>query len=211
MRNIIVSAGLKILPSKLQYNALIKALNFLFSSNNQLTLSDISLVLRIDDLDKQWAFRHSNNVFTPLIEISDSISAVSLSADLNIFLTSVSKFDLIRHIEKGDIKLSGNNSNINKVNEAIRGISHQDFERLIEQFYQVFRANRPDSPRLDVNQLSASDIKNDSDLEYIRDEALRLETINLSAAHKLMCIAKQFRPDGPLINQKVEEYSAKLS
>lgn len=44
----------------------------------------------------------------------------------------------------------------------------------------------------------------------LRDAALRLEYVDLNMAYSLMLLAKLFRPEGPLINKKIEDYSILL-
>ncbi|WP_445363365.1 glycosyltransferase family 2 protein [Microbulbifer sp. ANSA003] len=49
------------------------------------------------------------------------------------------------------------------------------------------------------------------DVDLIRDSALVIENYNLFLAQELMKIALRFRPNGPLIIRKVNEYEAKLN
>ena len=47
--------------------------------------------------------------------------------------------------------------------------------------------------------------------ELLRNEAIKLETLDLKAAYSLMQSAAALRPNGPVINAKIMEYEAKLN
>ena len=49
------------------------------------------------------------------------------------------------------------------------------------------------------------------DADVFRDAAIRIENENLELANTLMSIAKQRRPEGPFICQKLDEYAEKMS
>ncbi|MFL9806334.1 sulfotransferase family 2 domain-containing protein [Vibrio cyclitrophicus] len=63
------------------------------------------------------------------------------------------------------------------------------------------------SPILDINTVTLADIQYHFDVDFLRDEAVRLESTDLSLAFKLMGLALEARPDGPFIKQKYEEYA----
>ncbi|WP_280570398.1 hypothetical protein [Chromohalobacter sp. 296-RDG] len=48
------------------------------------------------------------------------------------------------------------------------------------------------------------------DVDALRDAALELENKNKNLSYKLMLLARFFRPQGPLINRKLEKYSEDL-
>lgn len=66
------------------------------------------------------------------------------------------------------------------------------------------------SPVLDVENVKLSDIIYPFEVDYLRDEALKLESTNLELAFKLMSLAYQSRPEGPYIRSKLEEYKQRL-
>lgn len=49
-----------------------------------------------------------------------------------------------------------------------------------------------------------------NEINILREAAVLLEHENLDIAHELMLMAQQFRPDGVLINAKIEEYRARM-
>jgi hypothetical protein len=62
------------------------------------------------------------------------------------------------------------------------------------------------SPVLDIHNVEYADIKYPFDVDFLMDEALRLESTDLFLANNLMSLALQARPNGPLIKAKLEEY-----
>ena len=66
------------------------------------------------------------------------------------------------------------------------------------------------SPVLDIHQVEFVDIKYPFDVDFLRDEALCLESTDLTLAFKLMSLAYQARPNGTLIKAKFEEYKQRL-
>lgn len=63
------------------------------------------------------------------------------------------------------------------------------------------------SPVIDINTVTLADIQYSFDVDFLRDEAVRLESTDLSLAFKLMGLALEARPNGPFIKQKYEEYA----
>ena len=47
-------------------------------------------------------------------------------------------------------------------------------------------------------------------VDFFRDMALNLQGTNIASAFNLMKLAQKYRPDGPLINRKIEEYQIKM-
>ncbi len=66
------------------------------------------------------------------------------------------------------------------------------------------------SPVLDINNVEFEDVQYPFDVDFLRDEAFRLKSKDLALAFKLMSLAYQARPNGPLIKAKFEEYKQLL-
>lgn len=67
------------------------------------------------------------------------------------------------------------------------------------------------TPFLDLNTVTLSDVKYSFDVDFLRDEAVKLEETDLMLAHKLMSIAYQARPNGSFIKEKYNEYKQRLN
>ncbi|MDB3936090.1 hypothetical protein N9383_05165 [Granulosicoccus sp.] len=59
---------------------------------------------------------------------------------------------------------------------------------------------------IDFETVQLEDVKGDEDIDRLRDEALRVEKTDLKKSIRLMSIAQEARPDGPLIKAKLQEY-----
>jgi hypothetical protein len=62
------------------------------------------------------------------------------------------------------------------------------------------------SPILDIYTVELEDVKYSFDVNFLRDEALRLESTDLKLAPNLIALAYQSRPNGPVIKEKHNEY-----
>jgi hypothetical protein len=64
---------------------------------------------------------------------------------------------------------------------------------------------------IDIETVQASDIKTPHDVDFLRDEAIRVEDQDIKLASKLMSLAYEARPEGPFIAEKHHEYKSKLN
>jgi hypothetical protein len=70
--------------------------------------------------------------------------------------------------------------------------------------------NISEKPRPNVDTVNFEDIKGGRDIDFLRDEAIRIENVDLEKALRLMELAHRARPSGPFIKDKVMEYRARL-
>lgn len=66
------------------------------------------------------------------------------------------------------------------------------------------------SPVLDINNVELADVKYPFDVDFLRDEAMKIESTDLALAFELMSLAYKVRPNGLLIKAKLEEYKQLL-
>lgn len=64
---------------------------------------------------------------------------------------------------------------------------------------------------IDIYNVKLSDVKTNSDIDFLRDEAVRLESENLELSYKLMSLAYKARPGGEFIRKKYHEYKEMLN
>jgi hypothetical protein len=57
-----------------------------------------------------------------------------------------------------------------------------------------------------LDKITESDVKTDTDVDFCRDTAVKFENISFEISRRLMRIAAVKRPDGEFIKQKLEEY-----
>lgn len=69
-----------------------------------------------------------------------------------------------------------------------------------------------DMPKLlDLKNISFDDIKTPEHVDFLRDEAVKIENEDLEKALQLMSLAHRARPQGPFIKKKLAEYEKALS
>jgi hypothetical protein len=64
---------------------------------------------------------------------------------------------------------------------------------------------------INLHAITADQVNSQEAVDLVRDAALSLEKTDLTEALRLMNIAKQKRPSGPVICRKVEEYQTLLN
>lgn len=67
-----------------------------------------------------------------------------------------------------------------------------------------------DKSLLNFDTVVFEDIRNEVDIDFLRDAAVRCESFDLNKVYKLMELAYRARPDGPFIKAILMEYQAKL-
>jgi hypothetical protein len=128
-----------------------------------------------------------------------------VSAELNTLLLLREKSVIESAIENGDVVFKGEQSQT--VANSLKMIDQGRFDELISRAYRFLKLKQP--PRVDIHTVTIADIKTAKDVDFLRDEAIRLESSDLQLALRLMGIAHQARPEGVIIQQKLKEYRAK--
>jgi hypothetical protein len=95
--------------------------------------------------------------------------------------------------------------NSNSYQGNIAEIENEALENLLP-----LKENVPEKPHINIDTVNFEDIKSDLDINFLRDEAVRFENIDLEKALRLMELAYRARPDGSFIKKKVMEYRARL-
>lgn len=106
------------------------------------------------------------------------------------------------------LNVNNDNRNLECLNSIIKNYPELDKIINAEDFDFISMKNRDIEAPLSISNLFSS--KNDA-IDFFRDTAILLESKNIKSALKLMTIAKKFRPNGPLINNKINEYKKKVA
>ncbi|MGY5449823.1 hypothetical protein ACVFI8_02560 [Agarivorans sp. MS3-6] len=208
MNKIILTAAIRLLPNKLQSRAVSKALNYVISAQSLDSSKVTSLAINIIDLKKSWRFSVSSRGFEPVNDSSTYSGLVTVAASLLTFHSIQTKQDLIKALDVGELVVSGETAEKEYVVSVLKAVDAHKITSLIGHGYSFLRIKRPE--KWTIHNVTLQDIKGPADVDFLRDEALRLESTNLELALKLMGIAQQARPKGTLISRKVEEYRAAL-
>jgi predicted Fe-Mo cluster-binding NifX family protein len=202
MNKKILAAALVIIPKKLQQKAIAKAFNFLFADQYKQFSGIETLELRIEDPSKSWLLHLGEKESTP--QKGDGEVNVLVSTTLDTLITCQRKPNLIKALDERLIKIKGSTQDVQRVEEVLRHIEQDKLEHLIDRAYQFLRITRP--ARLNIHDVTIEDIQTPRDIEFLRDQAIALEQTNIQLALKLMELAHQARPNGPLINKKLKQY-----
>ncbi len=208
MNNKILGAAIRLVPKKIQSRAIAKALNFIFSEQPLNVNEGTALQLIVSDIKQQWWFSIAEGMFIPLTKApADSSKLVSVSSELSTLLLLRGKSTIESAIDNGDVIFEGDQSQV--VIRNAKAIKQDKIDELIGHAYHFLKLRKP--PRLNIHTVTVTDITSAQDVDFLRDEALRLESSDFELAQHLMSIAHQVRPNGVIIQQKMKEYREKIA
>ncbi|WOT06303.1 hypothetical protein [Shewanella youngdeokensis] len=212
MNKIVLAAALRLLPYKIQTKAISKALNFLLLPAHTKPLTDKYLSIGLTDPNKQWLFIKSSAGFegVALRDNIDMANTVSINVALATVIASRDKNCLTNAIKSRDIAVDGSTESTMALYRAIDAIKQSQLDSLSRHFFAFLKMKDTTPPRLNLETVTLMDVKTSADVDFLRDEAIRLEATDLNMAYKLMELAHNARPSGPLIKEKLEEYRIKL-
>jgi hypothetical protein len=209
MNSKIIKTALKIVPNFLQQKAIAAAFNLVFVHKAKLPSGSKRIQVTISEFDKSWFITLNNAVFSPLKASHDSKIDIRLEADIATLLRAQDKRGLTEALKSGKLKVIADQENTQPFIEAIHSIQQPHIDHLITQGYAFLRMNP--YGHIHFNTVTINDIKKPLDIDYIRDQALKLESNDLPMALKLMTLAHQARPEGPFIKQKLHDYQLRLN
>ncbi|MET6759716.1 hypothetical protein [Pseudoalteromonas sp. NCIMB_1079] len=208
MNTKILIAAVKIIPKKLQYRAICKALNLLLAKPLSQSKGK-AISISVTDLNKKWFVTIDNNGFTPLIVDKNADIDINVEASIGAVMAAQRKSRLLNAINSEQIKITGAAPYQQEFLEAIKSIEQPKIDGLVQRGYRYLRMKPP--VRLNLSTVTLEDVECQKDVDFIRDQAVLLESSNLEQALRLMEIAHKARPEGPFIKGKLFEYRKKLS
>jgi hypothetical protein len=96
------------------------------------------------------------------------------------------------------------------MHQHLHSLDEYRLDNLSYYLFSFLNIKSKKTPRLDIEKVQLSDLQNKLDINFIRDEALRLEKSDLKKALFLMELSHQARPNRVFIKQKVAEYQSRL-
>lgn len=216
MKNKLLSTSLKLLPSSIQYMAMTKALNYLFHDQPDMARFDgVVVSFKLTDLRRVWTFSCDGKAFSKYNQKTDKVD-VTCSLRSDVALSLMSKQEVIQAVDNGQIEFSGDAAHVEAITALVRGLQAYKIAALVDHsrhFLRLKPIERPpelpaNTEGIDLATVTASDLDTPKKVDFIRDMALAIESMNLQEALRLMTMAKIARPNGPKICQKVAEYEA---
>ena len=208
MKKIIISTALKLMPRTLQSKAICKALNYLSEDHNLTLLESQVIKLNVSDLKRSWFFIYEANSFKTTRNRKANVEVIMR---LEIALNFQDKASIINALEQEKVNFKGVDSSINTISDWLYYVDEYRLINLSNRFFSLLKIKSSQSPRFDIDTVSLEDLKNSLDIDFIRDEAVKLEKVNLEKALSLMSLAHQARPGGLFITEKVIEYKKALN
>ncbi|XAW89833.1 hypothetical protein ABDK09_09560 [Vibrio sp. CDRSL-10 TSBA] len=206
MNKKILNAALVLVPRNLQNKAVSKALNFLFPVGTLAFDEKKVFKLELKDLNRYWIVRFDDFGFRPCSV--KSRADIEIYTNFDVLFLAQNTNDLCAALDAGLIQFKADERDRYLVESSLKSLSQNKIDELVQRCYSFFKI-KP-KPRFDLDSVKLTDIKTSKDVDWLRDEAVKLEKINLPEALRLMELAHLARPSGPFIRQKVEEYRASL-
>lgn len=205
MMNIkILNAALFLTPKNLQNKAVSKALNFLFVPGAAAFKEDVvTLRLEVVDLKRSWLVITDGSGYQPA---KNNLNAadITVRAPLDVVLAAQDRDELHSFLRSGEIEVLAEEQDKSVLISLLKSLSQAKLDALVARCYGFLKL-KP-KPRFDIKTVTLAEVKTAKDVDWLRDEAVKLESSNLSDALRLMEIAHQARPGGPFIKRKIEEY-----
>ena len=208
MKKTIIATTLKLIPKAFQYKALCKALNYICVEQDLSQFSDQIIKLTISDINISWLVTCDKNRFKLTKNRNVNLEIV---IDLNTAMNLQRKTIVMQAVNRESIQFKGE---LNLVNQAKYLLCQIDEKRLVSLSSHLFSFLKIKSfqpARIDINTVQLNDLKSELDIDFIRDEAVRLEKVDLEKALSLMLLAHRARPSGPFISKKIAEYREALN
>lgn len=207
MNKKILNAALVLTPKKLQNKAVSKALNFLFVPGSAAFKEGVTLRLELVDLKRSWLVTTGGSGYQPAK--SNLNADITVRAALDVVLAAQDRDRLHSFLRSGEIEVVADPQDKVLLESLLKGLTQAKLDALVARCYGFLKL-KP-KPRFDIKTVTLAEVKTARDVDWLRDEAVKLETSNLPDALRLMEIAHQARPSGPFIKRKVEEYRSVLA
>ncbi|MGR5270004.1 hypothetical protein ACPV5R_19885 [Vibrio astriarenae] len=207
MNSRLLNAALMLIPNKLQNKAVAKALNYLLPQGALVLDGSRGINLVVADLKRHWCLVKDETGFQPS-ERKTTSADIIVTADLDTLIAAQKQTELKKALQEQQITIEASQSDREAILEALMNVNQSTLDTLIAHCYAFLRLTP--KPRINFKTVTLADIQSPKDVELIRDEAIKLEKSNLSEALRLMEIAQQARPNGPMINKKVQQYRQAL-
>lgn len=211
MKKTLITTSLRLIPKTFQNKALCKALNYLFEHHDLSDLNNKVVKLNVSDLKKSWLLTYTEQGFTGTAQRK---ADVELKTKFAIVIKVHNKVDIVGALNNGDIKLIGEPALVETIANNLHALDEKRLKSLSNHLFSFLnlKSKQPVEPApLDINNITIDDLATPSNIDFIRDEAIKLENTDLEKALSLMLLAQQARPHGKVINNKVKTYQAKLA
>lgn len=211
MKKTLISTALRLVPKSVQYKALCKALNYLFEHHDLSDLKNKVVRLNVSDLKKSWLLTYTEQGFTGT---NQRKADIELKTKFAIAFKVHNKAEIVEALNNEDIKLIGEQGLVVVITNNLKALDEKRLKSLSNHLFSFLnlKSKQPVEPApLDINNITADDLATPSNIDFIRDEAIKLEQTDLQKALSLMLLAQQARPNGKVINNKVKDYQAKLA
>ena len=205
MKKTIIATTLKFIPKSLQNKALCKALNYI-------CLADLSVFhgqvikLNVSDLKRSWFVTCNDEGFTATKKRKVNLE---IKTKFNTAMKLGNKSSILDALKEGDIQLNGEPHLVEYTDHYLHQLDERRLASLSAHLFSFLKIKV--KPRLNIDHVQIDDLKSELDIDFIRDEAFKLEKTDLKKALSLMELAHQARPKGPFITKKVAEYQTILN
>lgn len=174
-----------LIPKKLPNKAVSKALKFLFVPGSSAFKEGVTLRLEVVDLKRSWLVTTGSSGYQPA---KSNISAdITVRASLDVVLAAQARDRLHSFLRSGKIEVVADPQDKVLLESLLKGLTQAKLDALIAHCYGFLKL-KPKS-RFDIKTVTLAEVKTAKDVDWLRDEAVKLETSNLSDALRLMEIA----------------------
>lgn len=212
MNKTLVKSALTFTTRSFQTKSICRAINYLAKPYEDILNEGTVVKLNLYDLKRIWFIQLVGCEFKPT---KSKLDDIEMRTDFSSLLQCRNGSDISRLLKNGNILILGDKHVCDKLGQMLLNIPQERIDTFFKKFKDFFTKKDKDVSALkitipDLENISLRDVKTNDDIDFIRDEALRIENTDIHTALRLMELAHQARPDGPFIKKKVFEYRAKV-
>ncbi|MCR9672201.1 hypothetical protein NB557_02885 [Vibrio alginolyticus] len=201
-----IKLALRALPSGKKLDYCLRAFNKTSHAFNQ-TTRGMTFYLMVSELNESYCVHNNGNAFQPGKLDKASHPDASIQVSLKLLAQPLTKDTLEQNIS---VNTDSHHLGTCIQKEIVSGFEKLSANNALDNIYQLLGIRNLKPGKINIHNVTYQDLRQPEDVDYIRDQAIKLEKTNLSLSLKLMELALQARPNGTLINQKVNQYRQTL-
>lgn len=205
MKSSLALLALRVIPNRKQLAMLARAFNYLLNSSQIESYSHKVVRIGIKGTKNSWSLEFDGFEFIPSVQEP----SISVLVDFEDVLNFPSPEEIKDKIRTEDIQVIGQPQDEKFIFELLDSIDQIKVTQCIRHLRGLVGYKSQDIKDKELSEVNIRDIASQKDVDYIRDNALKVENTDPALAYKLMKLAHGARPQGPFIKRKLNQYKQK--
>ncbi|MGF1697501.1 sulfotransferase family protein [Vibrio lamellibrachiae] len=205
MKSSLALMALRVIPKKKQQSMIVRAMNYLIEPSALHEYCGKSVSIALSNTKYKWSVLFNGNEFL----YYEGHGNVSITLSFDDVLNFPNSEQVKKKVNNNEIVINGSDTDQLFVLELIDSIDQVKVTRCIRYLRRLVGVKEKHIQDKELALLTIRDVGSDSDVDYLRDQAVNCEGKSPELAYRLMHIAYGARPKGPFIKRKLNEYRQK--